>query len=136
MCECGDSGAFVGSILSRTRLEEAEDRRFGGLECIRRSGLNWKATAAGGVEERGGEDVEVSGVEWGIAIVETMSRIAPAVAGYCEVKGMRRLSMVVRRHEVGQVRTRKAHRDWQGKQGLGQRYLVRAKVVEVESLRM
>ncbi len=47
-----DSGGTVGSILSRSGLEEADDERFGGSEGVRRSGLYWRATAAG--EERGG----------------------------------------------------------------------------------
>jgi len=55
--ECEDSGGPVGSILSRSGLEEAEDGD------VRRCALFWTATAAGGaVEERGGADGEVSGV--------------------------------------------------------------------------
>ena len=97
MGECEDSSRPVGRILSRSGLEGAEDGGLGGSEGVRRSGLCWRETAAGGeVEEGGGADVEVSGVGLGIVIPEvTMSRIAPAVAESGEVTGMRRLPVVV-----------------------------------------
>jgi len=91
MGECIDSGKHVGSILSITRLDEAENGRSGAPEGVSRSGLYWRVTAAGGeVEERGGAGVEVAGVGWGIMILGVT-----AVAGSGEVTGMRGLSMVV-----------------------------------------
>ncbi|KAH9017466.1 hypothetical protein EDB83DRAFT_2437488 [Lactarius deliciosus] len=87
----------VGSLFSRTGLEEADNGRFGGSEDIRRSGLYWRETpVAGEVEESGGVDVEVSGVQWSTVKAEvTTSRIAPAVVGSGDVTGMWRPSMVV-----------------------------------------
>lgn len=69
VCECGDNGGPVDSMLSRTGSKEAEDRTFDVSESVRgsvlyrRSALYWRATTAGGeVEERGGADDDVSGV--------------------------------------------------------------------------
>ena len=91
MGEREDSSGPVGSILSITGLEEAEDGRSGAPEGISRSGLCWRVTAAGGeVEERGGAGVEVAEVGQGIMIPGVT-----AVAGSGEVTGMRGLSMVV-----------------------------------------
>ncbi len=83
MGECEDSGAPVGSILSRSG---AEDGGFGGSEGVRRPALCWRGRATGGEgEERGGTDVEVSGV-W---------CIPEATTGSGEVTGMWGLSVVV-----------------------------------------
>lgn len=63
--KCEDISGPVRNILSRTGLEEAEGRRVGALEGIRRSGLCQRAAAmaAGGeIEESGGADVTVSRV--------------------------------------------------------------------------
>ena len=94
MGECKDSDGPVGGILSRNKLEKAEDGSLGGSEGASRSALCWGATAAGGeVEERG---LAVSEVWWRIDISKAaMSGIAPAGAASGEFTGMRRLSMVV-----------------------------------------
>ncbi|KAH9009743.1 hypothetical protein EDB83DRAFT_2452353 [Lactarius deliciosus] len=86
----------VGGIFSRTG-SEADNEGFGGSEDVRRPGLCWRATTvAVEAEERGGVDVEVSGVQWSTVKAEvTTSRISPAVVGSGDVTRMRRPAVVV-----------------------------------------
>ena len=82
MGKCENNDGPVSSMLSRAGLDETEDGKFGGQGGARAFVLCRRETESDReVGDRGGVDVEISGVGRGVAMPKvTVSRIAEVAA--------------------------------------------------------